>query len=191
MPRENSFSDEDGRSLTPDIEDAMPGVVVHPPTYSRAPTAPSVARQSVAIAEPTSPKSPVRPTRVFSSSKERFKFNVKKVIQMNRMSTGKFKPGIGAEPGVDPRRESAFLAFGHIREKCIIEIADYSGVNSSFGRMNNKSFSDLMLDDRACAREPWVKVRWINIGGISWDVISAVAMRYGKFISLFLFGNSS
>ncbi len=87
--------------------------------------------------------------------------------------------GIGAEPGIDPRRESAFLTFGHVRQKCLIEIADYSSIRSSSGRMTNQEFISLLADERASAKEPWVKVRWINVGGISWDVVSALALKYG------------
>lgn len=88
--------------------------------------------------------------------------------------------GVGAEPGIDPRRESAFMNYGHIRQKCLIEVVDYSAVRSSFGRMTNTEFVRLISDERASAREPWVKVRWINVGGISWDVISALAIKYGE-----------
>lgn len=62
----------------------------------------------------------------------------------------------------------------------LIEVVDYSAVRSSFGRMNNATFIDMMNDKAASEREPWVKVRWINIGGISWDVLSALAIKYGE-----------
>ena len=88
---------------------------------------------------------------------------------------------IGAEPGIDPRRESAFLTYGHIHQQCNVEIADYSAVRSSFGRMNNQTFIKFLMDEHAGARESWVKVRWINVGGISWDIISALAIKYGAF----------
>lgn len=50
--------------------------------------------------------------------------------------------------------------------------------------MTNRGFIDMLQSDGASTREPWVKVRWINIGGISWDVLSALALKYGMFISL-------
>ena len=90
---------------------------------------------------------------------------------------------IGAEPGVDPRRASAHLNYGHIKQNCTIEIVDYSSVRASFGRMENRAFEEFMLDQKASRREPWVKVRWINIGGVSWDVISALALKYGTSLS--------
>jgi hypothetical protein len=45
--------------------------------------------------------------------------------------------------------------------------------------MSNKSFVEMVEDPCAPLREPWVKVRWINIGGIGWDVISALVLMYG------------
>lgn len=90
--------------------------------------------------------------------------------------------GVGAEPGIDPRRSSAFLNYGHIRQKCTIEIADYSSVRASFGRMENRGFTEFLGDPTASKRESWAKVRWINIGGLSWDVISALAIKYGMFL---------
>jgi hypothetical protein len=46
--------------------------------------------------------------------------------------------------------------------------------------MSNTGFIQFLQNNQASAREPWVKVRWINIGGISWDVISALAIKYGN-----------
>jgi hypothetical protein len=46
--------------------------------------------------------------------------------------------------------------------------------------MTNSGFIEFLQDARASVREPWVKVRWINVGGISWDVVSALAMKYGN-----------
>jgi hypothetical protein len=182
MARENSFSDEN-RSLTPDLDEVDPGVAVTgviPAEEIKAP-----------IAEiPNSPSSPTSPhgipIPVFSTPKERFRSTVKKVMQIRRASTILFSAGIGAEPGIDPRRQSAFLNYGHIKEKCLIEIADYSGVRSSFGRMTNQEFITLLSDPTASSREPWVKVRWINIGGISWDVLSCLALKYGKISVCFI-----
>ena len=98
------------------------------------------------------------------------------------MITGK-KPIVGAEPGVDPRRASADAQYSGIRQNCVIELVDYSAVSCSIGRLNNRDFVTLMEDPVASAREPWVKVRWINIGGLSWDVIKALSIKYGTCFS--------
>ncbi|EGN93721.1 hypothetical protein SERLA73DRAFT_63839 [Serpula lacrymans var. lacrymans S7.3] len=198
MPRENSFSDDEGRSLTPDLEEEMPRPVS--PQYSEQEKSTSAASQAYPTvltreadqargssssihAEPEKSRpsqSSRRPTGMFAynTPKERFRACVRKIIQMHRTSTMFVRYGAGAEPGVDPRRQSAYLHYGHIRENCVIEMAEYSSVRTSFGRMTNKEFIDLLGDPIACQRESWVKVRWINIGGISWDVMSALALKF-------------
>ncbi|KZP10118.1 hypothetical protein FIBSPDRAFT_872974 [Athelia psychrophila] len=189
MPRENSFSDGDsGRSLTPDlpeVEDTVPQPL--PTTRSEAPaiavTQPTGGSVQPVMSEATVPSRPsVRPTFGVSAQSDpldRFRASVHKVIRLHRSSTMfADRSDIGAEPGVDPRRDSAFAAYGHLRQNCFIEVVDYSAVRSSFGRMSNKTFINMLQHEGASAREPWVKVRWINIGGISWDVMSALALKY-------------
>src|SRR6267142_6194928 len=112
------------------------------------------------------------------SAKDRFRSAVRKVIAVHRTATLRSRPG--AEPGVDPRRHSTYATYGHIRQKCVIDVIDYSSLRCSFGRMSNTGFIQFLQNNQASAREPWVKVRWINIGGISWDVISALAIKYGN-----------
>jgi hypothetical protein len=112
------------------------------------------------------------------SAKDRFRSAVRKVIAVHRTATLRRRPG--AEPGVDPRRQSTYAAYGHIRQKCVIDVIDYSSLRCSFGRMSNTGFIQFLQNNQASAREPWVKVRWINIGGISWDVVSALAIKYGN-----------
>ncbi|KAI9067178.1 hypothetical protein FKP32DRAFT_1588815 [Trametes sanguinea] len=195
MPRENSFSDSEGRSLTPDPEDDLGSPLydepidglpsVRPPIdnadIQSSPALIPQARQSK-DRPPTSPVaaapaiSAQRPT--FMTPTERFRSTVRKVMAMRRTSSLMTRRGIGAEPGVDPRRASAFLNYGHIRQQCLIEVNDYSTMRTSFGRMTNAEFIRLLADNNASRREPWVRVRWINVGGISWDVISALALKY-------------
>ncbi|KAJ6577447.1 magnesium transporter [Mycena capillaripes] len=181
MPRENSFSDSDGRSLTPDLEDEAAGpppaspVYATSPTSRRAPVSPTkhtvTTRTTAATTHPTTgvPMEPIH----------RFRHTVRKVIAMHRSTnviTG--ARGVGAEPGVDPRRASADAQFGGVKQDCVIEVADYSAVRSSFGRMTNREFVNFMHDPAASERESWVKVRWIAIGGLDWSVIKAVSIKY-------------
>ena len=106
---------------------------------------------------------------------------MRKVIIMHRSATLFARPrtGVGAEPGVDPRRASADALYGGIRHDCDIEVIDYSAVRCSVRRMTNREFSSLMQDPDSSERESWVKVRWINIGGLSWDVIKTLSIKYG------------
>jgi len=119
------------------------------------------------------------PTVPQRTPKERFRAAVRKVIALHTTSAI-LRGGLGAEPGVDPRRHSAFAAYGNVQQRCVIDIIDYSSVRYSYGRMMNNGFINFLQNPQASAREPWVKVRWINIGGISWDVISALALKYGN-----------
>ncbi|KAI0684676.1 hypothetical protein BC835DRAFT_1388556 [Cytidiella melzeri] len=206
MPRENSFSDSDGRSLTPDLEDEVSSPISA--VQSAPPNLPPIQTTMTAADEPlrqrngratldtnvASPEyraarspthGPLTTTSEYPAQRpslltpgDKFRRSVRKVMAMHRTSSMMTKNRVGAEPGVDPRRESAFLTYGHIKEKCLIEVVDYSSLRSSFGRMTNKQFIGLLNDDRASEKEPWVKVRWINVGGVSWDVISALALRY-------------
>ena len=121
------------------------------------------------IADPQSTLAPI----------QRFRMSVRKVMHLTKTSSYLSGKGPGAEPGIDVRKDSARLNYGHIRQSCMIEIADYSSVRSSFGRMTNREFISFLDDPAASEREHWVKVRWINVGGISWDVVRALALKYG------------
>ncbi|KAL0952003.1 hypothetical protein HGRIS_008654 [Hohenbuehelia grisea] len=186
MPRENSFSDSEGRSLTPDLSDDEGNVPLPTsPTYSTAPRATSPVRSHRSQARSHAPthRSHAAPTHAPAhiTPKDRFRASVRKIMAMHRSTTLLSRgPGyeLGAEPGIDPRRESTNLKYQHIHEECVIEVADYSSLRASFGRMTNESFLAMLRDDKSNAREPWVKVRWINIAGISWDVLSALALKY-------------
>ncbi|KAJ7032382.1 magnesium transporter [Mycena alexandri] len=175
MPRENSFSDSDGRSLTPDLEDqANP----YPPTSPNYPSSPLPnppnlytprTRESVrSLARSANPHPPI----------DRFRHAVRKVIALHRGAAVMTRRAAGAEPGIDPRSAAADLQFEGVQQECVIEVADYSAVRTSFGRMTNREFIELMNDPTASKREPWVKVRWINIAGLSWDVVKAVSIKY-------------
>ncbi|KZO94114.1 hypothetical protein CALVIDRAFT_600322 [Calocera viscosa TUFC12733] len=105
----------------------------------------------------------------------RFRTSAAKVLQMHRGSTAIQSPG--AEQGVDPRRDSAVAHWSHIHQECAIEVCDYSGVNVRFTPLNNARLEDF-LNGNGHDRPHWAKVRWINVGGISWDVVRALALRY-------------
>jgi len=114
---------------------------------------------------------------------QRFRMSVRKVMRLSKTSSYISGKGPGAEPGIDVRKDSVRSTYGHIRQSCMIEIADYSSVRSSFGKMTNREFISFLDDPAASEREHWVKVRWINVGGISWDVVRALAFKYGAFNS--------
>ncbi|EJU02812.1 hypothetical protein DACRYDRAFT_115780 [Dacryopinax primogenitus] len=119
------------------------------------------------VAPPPS-STPSRPNNLFRTS-------ALKVLQMHRGSSAIQSPG--AEQGVDARRDSAAEHWGHIHQECAIEVCDYSSNNASFTRLSNAGLAEF-LSGRGKDRPAWAKVRWINVGGISFDVIRAIALRY-------------
>ena len=93
---------------------------------------------------------------------------------------------MGAEPGVDPRRLAAEATYGHMIHPCRIEIVDYSAIRNTHCVMSKAEFIDLMDtgSSEPPPKPPWAKVRWINICGLSWDVIKAVSIAYGALFFL-------
>lgn len=209
MPRENSFSDEE-RSLTPDLNEAeakspLPEIVTsaHLVPTTTTTTGVAAAHATLSLARTVSRKTQKSLRSRFSKShtsipfngvvgggpspKEKFKAAARRIIAMRRgISTfsGLVQHRIvGDEPGVDPRRPLADATFGHLQVPCEIEIMDYSSVRCMSRKMSNAEFVDLMGvgSGEPVKREPWVKVRWINIGGLSWDVLKAVSIKYGEF----------
>ncbi|KIK71539.1 hypothetical protein GYMLUDRAFT_186369 [Collybiopsis luxurians FD-317 M1] len=208
MPRENSFSDSEGRSLTPDLDDdaasggaspvsptysiprnqffAEPAAISPPPKKSTEVSAPSASKSSSSLHKkqppvtpmPTTPYSFPMSTRPELAPRDRFRSTVRKVMAMRRTSTMLLNSNVGAEPGVDPRRATADIQYGGIKQDCVIELVDYNSTSISYGRMTNKELVNMLADENASARQPWAKVRWINIGGLSWDVIKAVSLKY-------------
>lgn len=109
--------------------------------------------------------------------RDRFRSAVRKVVAMHRLAAN--VGPVGREPGVDPRRAAVQLEYGHIKQRCTIEVTDYSSLRHTSRIMNNEEFSEFINNDR---RESWAKVRWINVGGLDWSVISALALAYGAYI---------
>eukprot|EP00914_Ancora_sagittata_P030490 GHVO01061061.1.p1 GENE.GHVO01061061.1~~GHVO01061061.1.p1 ORF type:complete len:454 (+),score=19.48 GHVO01061061.1:1-1362(+) len=110
--------------------------------------------------------------------RDRFRASVRKVMSLRRTSTMLLNSNVGAEPGVDPRRATADIQYGGIKQDCVIELVDYNSTSISYGRMTNKELVSMLGDENASARQSWAKVRWINIGGLSWDVIKSVSLKY-------------
>lgn len=191
MPRENSFSDE-GRSLTPEPEEELP-ISPASASYPLPPDASHKENTELSRIKTQSRKSlhSRKSGAALPSSTvppiDRFRAAVRKVMAM-RHGTSLLSNvgGIGAEPGIDPRRPAAHAAYSHIKEKCQIEIMDYSAIRSTTRTMDNAQFIEFMDMDSPDLpqRDPWVKVRWINIGGISWDVIKALSIKYSTLLPL-------
>ncbi|KAG9037278.1 hypothetical protein FRB95_006221 [Tulasnella sp. JGI-2019a] len=115
----------------------------------------------------------------------RFKSIVLKVIALNRMRLLSDE-----EPGVqDPSSDAAAAVYGHIKEKCSINIVDCGPTFANFVDLSTggaealEEFIKVKLPEDnvygpGAERPLWSKIRWIDIGGVSWDVIKCLALRY-------------
>ena len=186
MPRENSFTDSERRSLTPELErDVLsPLSPAHQQPFDpyKIRTASRKSQISNAL------QSPVRTvTWQNLTPKEKFRASVNKVIALQRglslsvLTVNDSGMYVGAEPGVDCRHISAEATYGGMIHPCRIEIVDYSAIRKIHRVMSNDEFIDLMDTGShgPPQKPPWAKVRWINICGLSWDVMKAVSIAYG------------
>jgi hypothetical protein len=160
--RENSFSDGDsGRSLTPDLEEGdelQQAALTNARANAAQQPSPAVntavsASKGPATATTTAPRvriphsNPVSPTSPRAgppplSGADRFRATVRKVMAMHRTSSmlASSVGGVGAEPGIDPRKSAAAAMYGHIHQPCTIEIIDYSSVKHTFAKISNEQF---------------------------------------------------
>ena len=96
----------------------------------------------------------------------------------------------GAEPGVNPRSGAAIAQYSHFKEACIIDVIDYDDKEVTSTRMKNDEFVQFLATEQGSLQPdvakgseddlPPLSVRWINIEGIDWIVLSSVALRYSQ-----------
>ncbi|KAH8825542.1 magnesium transporter [Flagelloscypha sp. PMI_526] len=88
--------------------------------------------------------------------------------------------GIGAEPGIDPRDKRNFEQYGHILQDCIVEVVDYSveKVHARKFEKNHDFVLFLRMEPPVLSLPSTAPVRWINVAGVSWDVMAALAIKY-------------
>lgn len=83
----------------------------------------------------------------------------------------------GQEPGLDPNKENGGREQKpELHEECDITVVDYSEDDMEMRHLDNASLGKWIEREQAKegGRDKWVKCRWININGLSWDVISAI-----------------
>ncbi|KAK3944338.1 putative transporter [Diplogelasinospora grovesii] len=74
----------------------------------------------------------------------------------------------GAEPGVDPSKpDGGHASMPTLSASCEITVVDFSQ-----DQLNLQTFDNETLGPFLKLKQPqWVKCRWINVNGLSWDVI--------------------
>ncbi|KAI5457756.1 hypothetical protein BGZ63DRAFT_407821 [Mariannaea sp. PMI_226] len=80
----------------------------------------------------------------------------------------------GSEPGFDPTLpDGGHASMPALDAPCEISVIDYSHNHVTKQHFENESFIDFLEKPKPS----WAKCRWININGLSWDVIQAVGNK--------------
>ncbi|KAI0166184.1 hypothetical protein GGR57DRAFT_15282 [Xylariaceae sp. FL1272] len=83
----------------------------------------------------------------------------------------------GAEPGLDPTKvDGGQDTVPTLHADCQVTVVDFSQDHLQVHELDNSQLVDFVMRPQPS----WVKCRWINVNGISWDVIQAL----GKYKNL-------
>ncbi|KAJ6079045.1 hypothetical protein N7467_008798 [Penicillium canescens] len=88
----------------------------------------------------------------------------------------------GTEPGIDPTQplptytsEWSSNIPADLHRRCEITIVDFSQHEMRQYELDNDTLEQFLERER----EPWVQCRWINVNGLSWDVIKILGNHKG------------
>ncbi|KAL7787222.1 hypothetical protein V8C43DRAFT_289080 [Trichoderma afarasin] len=82
----------------------------------------------------------------------------------------------GSEPGFDPNLpDGGHASMPTLSAPCEITVVDFSKDRMAKKHFDNDGFVSFLTEPK----EEWAKCRWININGLSWDVIQAVGAHKG------------
>ncbi|KDN48124.1 hypothetical protein RSAG8_03140, partial [Rhizoctonia solani AG-8 WAC10335] len=77
----------------------------------------------------------------------------------------------------DPRNKRSELRFGSRIAKCTIEVTHYSEAGCHTTQYDNTGLIALLKGDSLTGLQKG-EVRWINVAGVSWDVVRELAIRF-------------
>jgi len=92
----------------------------------------------------------------------------------------------GQEPGIDTTKSNDVPS---VYQDCDITVVDFSETNMEMHRLDNDSLGAFI----AKQKDDWVRCRWINVNGLSWDVVKLLGSDNGLHrlaIEDMLHGNS-
>ncbi len=73
----------------------------------------------------------------------------------------------GAEPGVDTKNDTDTARYHALKAQCQITVVDFSNERVENHELDNDNLEDFLK----IPKEDWVACRWINVNGLSWDVV--------------------
>jgi hypothetical protein len=83
---------------------------------------------------------------------------------------------VGQEPGLDPSKPNGGRQQSpQIHEECQVTVVDFSELDMEMHDFDNKGIINFLQKPQ----DDWIKCRWINVNGISWDVIQALGTAKG------------
>lgn len=136
------------------------------PSRSRSRTHARNSSVAETLLSPTSPPPATPIHRVSTASTT----GLRRRAPTNTVKNSKYVTLIpGSEPGLTPEDSRVDL-----HTHCGITVVDWSQDEIIQTELDNDSLQDFLEEERP----EWSKVRWINLNGLSWDCISAVAKKY-------------
>jgi hypothetical protein len=82
----------------------------------------------------------------------------------------------GSEPGYDPKLpDGGHASRPTLSAPCQITVVDFSSNHVEKKHFENQSFIDFL----ELPKPGWARCRWINVNGLSWDVIQALGAKKG------------
>lgn len=79
----------------------------------------------------------------------------------------------GAEPGIDTNKET--VTHYNLQQHCDITVVDFSDERVECHDLDNDTLEPFLEQPKA----PWVACRWVNVNGLSWDVIRVLGNHKG------------
>jgi hypothetical protein len=79
----------------------------------------------------------------------------------------------GAEPGIDTKKETETKY--NLSQQCDITVVDFSDEQVECHALDNTNLEDFLQQKK----DDWIACRWINVNGLSWDVIRVLGNHKG------------
>jgi hypothetical protein len=80
----------------------------------------------------------------------------------------------GQEPGLDPLKPNGGRSqTPTLHTRCDITVVDFSEDDMMMRHLDNDTIEPFLKQKR----EDWIQCRWINVNGLSWDVIQAIGIH--------------
>ncbi|EMD84720.1 hypothetical protein COCHEDRAFT_1036023 [Bipolaris maydis C5] len=128
----------------------------------------SATAATATSAAPTNPDTLLSPDRGSVDSTLRRRITRSHTVKHYQSPTRQYhhqEPG--AEPGVDTKNDNEAANYHHLYAPCQITVVDFSDQRVECHELDNDTLEEFLKHPK----EDWVTSRWINVNGLSWDVI--------------------